>query len=217
VVTVVNALSGDAILQAHCRSQFRMKGNALGPMLHCLKYCIQEESGINMLEFSLLLPDDSLVSDRMNLCCPPMTMLGRQSRKLTLKMVRHKVDVRHLTARNFPDEWLEFSWSTFMSSALEIFSMYGEIVEIDDVSKQWVRDDDREGERTIEVHYLQKESAIAAVAAMNAYSLANFAQSPHDRFVCVVKGSPVSFEKCNCVNRKCTAFWKLGWITMLKR
>ena len=217
VVTVVNAFSGDAILEAHCRSQFKMKGDAWGPLLHCLKYCIQEESGINMLQFSLLLPDNSLISDRMRICCPPLTMLRPHNRKVTLKMVRPAVDVRQVTARKFPDAWLDFSWPTFMSSADQLFSVWGEVVEIDDVSKQCVRDDDRDGERTIEVKYLQEKSGINAVVAMNGLSLTNFAQPPHDRFVCVVKGSPVTFEKCDCVNGKCTAFWKLVWITMPER
>ena len=95
--------------------------------------------------------------------------------------------------------------------------MWGEVAEIDDVSKQCVRDDDRDGERTIEVKYLQEMSAIDAVVAMNDYSLADFAQPPHDRFVCVVKGSPVTCEKCHCVNGKCKAFWKLVWITTPER
>ena len=194
-----------------------MKGDSWGPMVHCLKSCIQEESDLNLWEFSLMLMDDGLLSDRMRVCCPPMTMLKPHNRQLTLKMVRHFVDSRHLTARNFPDVWLACPISTFMDIAGQLFSAMGEVAEIVDVSQQWVRDDDRDGERTIEVKYLQKKSAIAALVAMNAWSLANFTQPPHDRFVCVVKGSPVSFEKCNCVNRKCTAFWKLVWITMLER
>ena len=217
VVTVVNALSGDVILEAHCRSQFKMKGDSWGPMVHCLKSCIQEESGLNLWEFSLMLMDGRLLSDRMRVCCPPMTMLRQHNRKLTLKMVRHFVDVRHLTARNFPDVWLACPISTFMDIAGQLFSAMGEVAEIVDVSQQWVRDDDRDGERTIEVRYLHATSGIKAVAALNGFSLAEFAPPPKDRFVCEVTGSPVLIESCDCVNWKCTDCWRLFWRTKLER
>ena len=215
VVTVVNALSGDVILEAHCRSQFKMKGDSWGPMVHCLKSCIQEESGLNLWEFSLMLMDDGLLSDRMRVCCPPMTMLRKHNRQLTLKMVRHFVDVRYLTARNFPDEWLTCPISMFIDKAGELFSAMGEVAEIK--AKQWVRDNHRDGERIIEVRYLHATSGIKAVAALNGFSLAGFAPPPKDRFVCEVTGSPVLIESCDCVNWKCTDCWRLVWRTVLER
>ena len=207
VVTVVNALSGDVILEAHCRSQFKMKGDSWGPMVHCLKSCIQEESGFNLWEFSLMLMDDSFLSDRMRVCCPPMTILGQHNRQLTLKMVRHFVDARHLTARNFPDDWLACPISMFIDKARELFSAIGEVAEIVDVSQQWVRDDDRDGERTIEVRYLHATSGIKAVAALNGLRAAAGQRS----LLFKVSGSPVLIESCDCVNWKCTDCWRLVW------
>ena len=107
--------------------------------------------------------------------------------------------------------------SQCLDKARELFSAIGEVAEIVDVSQQWVRDDDRDGERTIEVRYLHATSGIKAVAALNGFSLAEFAPPLKDRFVCEVTGSPVLIESCDCVNWKCTDCWRLFWRTKLER
>lgn len=219
LVVTVCALSGEVILEACCRCQFTRNGVAWGPMVHCLKVCIQEESGMALWEFSLVLRG-FVLQDRMRLYCPPISMSGPRGHQLTLQMVRNFIDPRHLTARNFPNSYITSPTSSFLDKAMRVFSRFGEVVSIVDTSAQWWQDDDRDGERTIAVEYGHAASGIAAMNTLNGEDTRSNIEKYHadgepprktNRFVCVPAGSPVMSESCDCVDRKCRALWLLAW------
>ena len=117
LVVTVCALSGQVILEACCRCQFTRNGVAWGPMVHCLKVCIQEESGMALWEFSLVLRD-VVLQDRMRLYCPPISRSGPRGHQLTLQMVRNFHDPRYLTAWNFPNSWITRPMSSFLEKSM---------------------------------------------------------------------------------------------------
>ena len=219
LVVTVCALSGEVILEACCRCQFTRNGVAWGPMVHCLKVCIQEECGMEMWEFSLML-DHDLLQDRMRVCCPPISMFGPRRPQMTLQMVRNFTDPRHLTVRNFPNVWITRPKRTFLDKAMRLFSRVGEVVAIVDISAQWWQDDDRDGERTIAVEYVHAASGILAMNTFHGKDARSDREKYLDdgeppckknRFVCVPTGSPLLSESCDCVDRKCRALWLLAW------
>ena len=217
LVVTVCAFSGEVILEACCRCQFTRNGVAWGPMVHCLKVCIQEESGMALWEFSLVLRG-VVLQDRMRLYCPPISRSGPRGHQLTLQMVRH--DPRHLTVRKFPNAWITCPMPEFLDKAMHLFSKIGEVVAIVDISAQWRQDDDRDGERTIAVEYVDAESGIVAMNFLNGVDCRSGTEKRHDdgepprkkkRFVCVPTGSQVLTESCDCIDRKCRALWRLAW------
>ena len=211
LVVTVCALSGDVILEALCRCQF-MEGAAWSPFVHCLKVCIQEESGMEMGEFSLMW-ESHQVEDRMAFCCKH----GPRRHQVTLQMVRH--DPRHLTVRNFPNAWITCPMPEFLDKAMQLFSKIGEVVAIVDISAQWRQDDDRDGERTIAVEYVHAASGLVAMDIFNGKDMRSNIEKYDDggpprkkhRFVCVPTGSQMLTESCDCIDRKCRALWRLAW------
>jgi hypothetical protein len=214
LVVTVCAMSGEVILEAWCRCQFSMReGVAWSPMVHCLKVCIQEESGMEMGQFSLMLNGERL-QDTLSFCCRH----GPRRHQVTLQMVRH--DPRHLTVRNFPSSWITIPMSSFLDKIMRLFSKLGEVVAIVDISAQWWQDDDRDGERTLAVEYVDAASGIAAMNFLNGVDCRSETEKRHDdgepprkkeRFVCVPTGSQVLTESCDCIDRKCRALWLLAW------
>ena len=215
LVVTVCALSGEVILEASCRCQFTRNGVAWGPMVHCLKVCIQEESGMALWEFSLVLRG-VVLQDRMRLYCPPISRSGPRGHQLTLQMVRH--DPRHLTVRNFPNAWITCPMPEFLDKAMHLFSKIGEVVAIVDISAQWRQDDDRDGERTIAVEYVHAASGLVAMDIFNGKDMRSNIEKYDDggpprkkqRFVCVPTASTVMSESCDCVDRKCRALWQVA-------
>ena len=219
LVVTVCALSGEVILEASCRCQFTRNGVAWGPMVHCLKVCIQEESGMALWEFSLVLRG-VVLQDRMRLYCPPISRSGPRGHQLTLQMVRNFIDPRHLTARNFPNSWITSPMSSFLEKAERVFSRFGEVVSIVDTSAQWWQDDDRDGERTIAVEYVHAASGIVAMNTLNGEDTRSRNEKYHDngeppwhkknRFVCVPTRWLVMSRSCDCVDGECRALWQLA-------
>jgi hypothetical protein len=217
VVLVVSAFSTEAILKANCRLKNFDRPDAMGPMVHCLKVCIAQEAGINLWEFSLMW-DDRLLQDRNNIFCPRMAILRNNRHQLALQMVRHDTDARHVTMRRFPMAWI--TKPTFLDKANSLSTRFGDFVEIVDVSDQWRQDDDRDGERTLEVKYLNAKSGIMAMNSLNGVDIRSTSEKrsvdwkapgKENEFVCLITGSPVVTEWCDCGAGDCRALCRIVW------
>ena len=221
MVTVV-AMSAEKILKADCRLIYDGHTAQRGPKVHCLKAVIAVETGLNMWEFSLMC-GDRLLQDRDDIFCHRMAMLRDNRHQMTLQMVHHNLDTRHVTMRRFPMQWIHDT-KTFLGKAKRLCTQFGEVVEIVDVSDQHRRqDDDRDGERTLEVKYLQAESGIRAMRGLSGgdigWSEIRVSEGKEIReirkeqkFVCMITGSPVVIEHCDCDDgADCRAMCRIVW------
>ena len=220
MVTVVAAVSAEKILKADCRLKYDGHTAQRGPKVHCLKAVIAGEAGLNMWEFSLMC-GDGLLQDRDDIHCPRMAMLRDNRHQMTLQMVRHEVDARHVTMRRFPMRWIHDT-KKCLAKAEELCSRYGEVAEIVDVSDQHRRqDDDRDGERTLEVKYLHAESGIFAMRGLSGQDMRSSREKrrvggapprKEQKLVCLITGSPVVIEHCDCDDgADCRAMCRIVW------
>ena len=235
MVTVVSALSNEEMFVAECRMLYPLRtlrvnwgrAYARGLMVHCLKVCIAQAAGINLWEFSLMW-DAQLLHENDHIFCPRMAMLRNSEYGMTLQMVRHDIDTRYVTMRRFPMVWITKPTLAFLDTAMNLLTRFGEVVALKDVSDQWRQDDDRDGERTIEVKYLHEESGINAMKTLNGVDI----RSPEERksagwvplgkenqfrilLGCPVTCSPVGIECCVCddgrgCRAKCRIVWRPG-------
>ena len=219
MVTVV-AMSAEKILKADCRLKYDGHTAQRGPKVHCLKAVIAAEAGVNMWDFSLMC-GDRLLHDRDMIFCPRMAMLRDGTRTLTLQMVHQNLDTRHVTMRRFPTVWINKP-ATFLQTAMKLCTHFGQVVEIVDVSNEQRRqDDDRDGERTLEVKYLHAESGIMAMRGLSGQDIRSNREKrsvggapPHkeNQFVCQITGSPVVIEWCDCDDlEECNALCRIVW------
>ena len=221
MVTVV-ALSAEKILKADCRLKYDGHTAQRGPKVHCLKAVIARETGLNMWQFSLMY-GDRLLQDRDDIFCHRMAMLRDNRHQMTLQMVHYNLDTRHVTMRRFPMQWIHDT-KTFLGKAKRLCTQFGEVVEIVDVSDQHRRqDDDRDGERTLEVKYLKAESGIRAMRGLSGgdigWSEIRVSEKKEIReirkeqkFVCLITGSPVVIEHCDCDDgADCRAMCRIVW------
>ena len=221
LMVTVFAISGEEILKADCRLIYDGHTAQRGPKVHCLKAVIAGEAGLNMWEFSLMC-GDRLLQDRDNIFCPRMAMLRDNRHEMTLQMVHQNLDTRHVTMRRFPTVWINKP-ATFLQTAMKLCTHFGQVVEIVDVSNEQRRqDDDRDGERTLEVKYLHAESGIMAMRGLSGQDIRTNREKksvggapPHkeDQFVCQITGSPVVIEACDCdglvgCNELCRLVWR---------
>ena len=141
---------------------------------------------------------------------------------MTLQMVHQNLDTRHVTMRRFPTVWINKP-ATFLQTAMKLCTHFGQVVEIVDVSNEQRRqDDDRDGERTLEVKYLHAESGIMAMRGLSGQdirtnrekkSVGGAPPRKEDQFVCQITGSPVVIEACDCdglvgCNELCRLVWR---------
>jgi hypothetical protein len=233
MVTVVSALSNEEMFVAECRMLYPLRtlrlnwgrAYARGLMVHCLKICIAQEAGINLWEFSLMW-DAQLLHENDHIFCPRMAMLRNSEYRMTLQMVRHDIDTRHVIMRRFPMVWITKPTLAFLDTAMNLLTRFGEVVALKDVSDQWMQLDDRDGERTIEVKYLHEESGINAMKTLNGVDI----RSPEERnsagwvplgkenqfrilLGCPATCSPVVIESCDCdCGRGCRANCRIVWM-----
>ena len=150
-----------------------------------------------------------------------MAMLRDNRHQMTLQMVHHNLDTRHVTMRRFPMKWIS-NPATFLHTAMGLSTQFGEVVEIVDVSDQQRRqDDDRKGERTLEVKYLHAESGIRAVRGLGGQDIRSNREQrsvgwapprKEHKFVCLITGSPVVIEHCDCDDgADCNALCRIVW------
>ena len=213
MVTVV-AMSAEKILKADCRLIYDGHTAQRGPKVHCLKAVIAGEAGLNMWEFSLMY-GDSLLQDRDNIFCPCKAMLRDNRHEMTLHMVHHNLDTRHVTMSRFPMQWIRRDTKTFLGDAKRLCTLFGEVVEIVDVSDQHRRQyDDRDGERTIEVKYSHAVSGIMAMRGLSGGDIGWWCPKTRKnlKFVCLITGSPVVIEHCDCDDgADCRAMCRIVW------
>ena len=147
-----------------------------------------------------------------------MAMLREDRHQMTLHMVLHQLDTRHVTMRRFPMEWIHDT-KTFLGAATALCTRFGKVVEIADVSDQHRRqDDDRDGERTLEVKYLHAESGLMAVRGLSGRDIRSNREArrapprKEHKFVCLITGSPVVIEHCDCDDgADCRAMCRIVW------
>jgi len=219
MVTVV-AMSAEKILKADCRLKYDGHTAQRGPKVHCLKAVIAAEAGVNMWDFSLMC-GDRLLHDRDMIFCPRMAMLRDGTRTLTLQMVHQNLDTRHVTMSRFPMQWIRRDTKTFLGDAKRLCTQFGEVVEIVDVSDQHRRQDDRDGERTLEVKYLHAESGIMAMRGLSGQDMRSSREKrrvggapprKEQKFVCLITGSPMVIEHCDCEDgADCRAMCRIVW------
>ena len=141
--------------------------------------------------------------------------------EMTLHMVHQNLDTRHVTMRRFPTVWINKP-EAFLHTAMKLCTHFGQVVEIVDVSNQQRRqDDDRDGERTLEVKYLHAESGIMAMRGLSGQDIRTNREKksvggapPHkeNQFVCQITGSPVVIEGCDCDDLvECNALCRIVW------
>ena len=222
LMVTVFAISGEEILKADCRLIYDGHTAQRGPKVHCLKAVIAVETGLNMWEFSLMC-GDRLLQDRDNIFCPRMAMRRDDRHQMTLQMLLFKVDTSHVTMRRFPMQWIHDTTTfVFLGLAKQLCSRYGEVVEIVDVSDQHRgQDDDRDGERTLEVKYLHAESGIFAMRGLSGQDMRSSREKrrvggappgKEQKLVCLITGSPVVIEHCDCDDgADCRAMCRIVW------
>ena len=169
-----------------------------------------------MWEFNIM-QGGHLLQDR-ECICNPLLMMRHRKCHLTFRMVRHIIDPRHLTARNFPNSWI--TNPTFLDKTMVLFARFGDVVAIVDVSEKERRDGDRDCERTVAVEFFRATCGIQAMKTLDGVdNRSNRRKSDNDfapprnenRLVCRITGSPVLYESCDCVARNCNASWRLVW------
>ena len=221
-VIVRSALSGRVILRAHCRNI--SSSSVWAQTVHCLKICIAKDSGISMWEFSLML-DDRLLQDRESFVSPELMMhqhwrqhAPRKCRHLTVQMVRHNIDHRHIIAWNFPSTWI--APSIVQEKVRRLFGKFGRVVAFKDVSDEGLVASGGDCAFAIAVEYSSPANAIRAVTTLDGVdnrSKREKREQGHkplldkNRFSCRITCSPASVEPCDCVARNCRASWHITW------
>ena len=222
-VIVMCAVSGRAKWLARCRKI--SSSRVWEQTVHCLKVCIAKEAGITMWEFSLML-GDRLLQDRESFVNPELMMrqhwcqhAPRKCRHLTVQMVRHTIDHRHIIARNFPSTWI--AKSIVRQKAQQLFDNFGGVVAFKDVSDEELVASGGDCAVAVAVEYSSPANAIRAVTTLDGMDnrsqreKRNQGHEPlldKNRFSCRIACSPVSVEPCDCVARNCRASWHIKWL-----
>lgn len=221
-VIVRSALSGRVILRAHCRNI--SSSSVWAQTVHCLKICIAKDSGISMWEFSLML-DDRLLQDRESFVSPELMMhqhwrqhAPRKCRHLTVQMVRHNIDHRHIIAWNFPSTWI--APSIVQEKVRRLFGKFGRVVAFKDVSDEGLVASGGDCAFAIAVEYSSPANAIRAVTTLDGVDTRSEREKrdqghepllDKNLFSCRIACSR-EVQPCHCVvARNCRASWHISW------